>query len=151
MDRRELLVLRHAHAAGGAHVDSERPLSAQGSRQARVAAAWIAELAPDFVLASPARRAAQTATIVASTEAIEFDERLYDATLATLLAVVLGSRGAEAGRTLVVAHNPGLTELVMHLTGEVRGLGTACLARIELPGEWTLAAGSGRLLEWRAP
>src|SRR3954453_20184933 len=56
-----LLLIRHAQAADGP-VDIDRPLTAQGRRQAEDLGRWLeqAGLAPGAVLVSPARRAQQT-------------------------------------------------------------------------------------------
>jgi len=58
----ELILWRHAEAADGG-ADLERPLTAQGRRQAKQMAQWLeARLPKDLrILVSPARRAKETA------------------------------------------------------------------------------------------
>ena len=89
---RRLLLIRHARAAGGP-VDRERPLSAEGVRQAAALGAWLAQagLVPDRVLVSPARRAVQTweragAALSSAVPPIG-DARIGDNTVEALLAV----------------------------------------------------------------
>lgn len=143
---RELIVLRHAEAVPANNMlgDADRPLSPAGEAAARRvghalgAAAWL----PDQVLVSPARRAAQTAEAIAEVlklPALSREPRLYEADLATLLAL-LGAAPA-AARTLLVGHNPGLERLLAHLlpgrradTGPLT-LAPAGMVRLRLPAE----------------
>jgi phosphohistidine phosphatase len=119
----ELLVLRHAKAAEGRD-DHARPLAKRGERDAPRIGRWIAEhdLAPDRVIVSSSMRTRQTAALVlaelgAGAPEPLADERLYLATIGTLLEVVVElGRGAE--RLLVVGHNPGMSDLVEVLAGD---------------------------------
>jgi phosphohistidine phosphatase len=134
-DRRRLTLLRHAKSSWDdpALPDRERPLSARGERDApRMAKRYRAAGAtPDLILTSPAKRALATARIFADALGevagkLVIEPELYLATPAELLAV-LAKHGAAAGRIpgrlsdnipgdiLIVAHNPGLTELVNRL------------------------------------
>ena len=115
MQPRRLLLVRHAKAADGP-VDAERPLTDRGTRQATAIGARLeqAGLAPDRVLVSPARRAAQTwglasAQLGAAPPPIT-DERIYDNTVEALLAAIRET--ADDVRTVaVVGHNPSIGEL----------------------------------------
>jgi phosphohistidine phosphatase len=126
-DLRRLTLLRHAKSSWDdpALPDRERPLSARGERDApRMAARYRAAGAPpDLILTSPARRALATARIFADALCEDagkpvIEPALYLATPAELLGV-LAKHGAAAGsipgNILIVAHNPGLTELVNRL------------------------------------
>jgi len=147
---RELLVLRHAKSAWDTDApDRERPLAERGRRDAPRVGRWMADqgLLPDAVLSSPARRARQTAQAVCeaaevSGASIAFDERVYGATLGTLLRV-LADAPAAARRVLLVGHNPGLEELVSWLASEPPSrtangklLPTCALAHLALPPDW---------------
>lgn len=120
----ELLVLRHAkssHGAGAAS-DFERPLAPRGRRDAARVGRWLAArgLVPDRAVASPALRTRQTLELALEALGgpaceVEWEERLYEADLATLLGVI-EAHGA-ARRLLLVGHNPGLEALVAHLAG----------------------------------
>jgi phosphohistidine phosphatase len=153
-----LLLLRHAHALGGSShlADHDRPLSERGQREADAVAARLHALGirPDRILASPAERARATALAVAHEDAPIVEMwSLYGAGLGMLLEILCDLPDAVAC-ALVVAHNPGLEELLQQLTGNWQGMAPATLARISLPvarwrdlGETT----AGRLEEaWRA-
>lgn len=90
---------------------------------------------PDLILCSPAERARQTIALVGDAATfkaeLRYDERIYEAHVARLLSVV-SQIDEDAGKVLIVGHNPGLEELLEHLTGEVRHMPTAALAHITL-------------------
>jgi len=159
---RELLLMRHAKSAwdSGARSDFDRPLAGRGRRDAPRIARWLAaeELEPEHAVASPAARAAETATLVATElgvdpDEITFDGALYDASVTALLGA-LADVPESARRVLLVAHNPGLDELVVHLGGEVPPLSatgklmtTAAVARFAMPDRWDqLPRGCAELL-----
>ena len=81
-------------------------------------------LIPDLILSSTALRAATTATLVA--EACGFDgdlhetAELYLASPGTIVEI-LGRLGDGCSRAMVVAHNPGLEELVEHCRTKIAG------------------------------
>jgi phosphohistidine phosphatase len=115
MQPRRLLLIRHAQAAD-APVDADRPLTERGARQAAAIGSWLERSgpAPDRVLVSPARRAAQTwerarALLGADPPPI-VDSRIYDNTVEALLAVL--QETPEDVRTIaVVGHNPSVADL----------------------------------------
>ena len=137
---KQLWLLRHAEAepASAGLTDFERPLTAAGRAQAAAAAAQLRQLdvRPDLMLASPALRASETALIVAQRlqcpAVVRYQPSLYQASAAQLLAAL---QGCEAGVStlLLVAHNPGLSQLAQRLGGPSAKLGTGALCRIELP------------------
>lgn len=114
---RRLVLIRHAKAAEG-EVDRERPLARRGIREAPEIGRWLAErqLVPDRVVVSPALRARRTWERAASglTGAPEpvVDERVYDNSVAALLAVVQDTPDA-VGTLAVVGHNPGIQEFAI--------------------------------------
>ncbi|HHW4680978.1 MAG TPA: SixA phosphatase family protein, partial [Xylella taiwanensis] len=119
---RELILLRHAHAepAGIGQTDFDRPLSQHGMIEAEAAGYWLRKqcLTPDRVLCSPARRARETLeTILTVIGYVEqrLEERLYDATAGTLMA--LADEYQEVDRLLLVGHNPGMEQLVSLIRG----------------------------------
>lgn len=159
---RELLLLRHAKASRGAEttVDFDRPLTRRGRRDAPRIARWMRthDLVPDCVVASPARRARETAELVIEELGIaaddtRFDERAYDSDAPALLHVLAGCPPG-ARRVLLVGHNPGLEELVRHLGGaSVREpetgkfFPTCALARLRAEPPWPeLRAGAAPLV-----
>ena len=140
---RELLVLRHAMAAGpaGFLTDGERPLEPAGERDAERIGRWLgaAGALPDLTLASPALRARATAELVLQAAGVNADltlePRIYEASLATLRELV-AMHDAAPSRLLLVGHNPGLEALVLHLTGGIVPLASGTLARLEMPARW---------------
>ena len=84
--RRSIVLVRHGesdlNAAGRFVGRSDPPLNARGERQARDLAASVARFAPEVVVASPLRRAHQTAELAAATcrptGGVPVDERLRE-------------------------------------------------------------------------
>ena len=136
---RTLIVLRHGKAENGEGVaDRDRALTKRG----KVSAEWAGHLLrdegllPDRIVSSSALRARDTARRVAAAAKFggvldELDE-LYLAEPEAYVNAVKRLAG-DAGRVLVVGHNPGLEALATLLTGEPVSLSTAALAVCELP------------------
>ena len=149
-----LLLMRHAKSSWDdpSLRDFDRPLNKRGLRAAPLMAAHLRrkKLRPGLVVASPAERAKQTASLVVEhaglTAELRHDERIYDADLPRLLEVV-SQLDAGAEEVLLVGHNPGMEELLTHLTGAQERMPTAALARLELDVEaWAdVRPGCGRL------
>lgn len=155
-----LLLLRHAHAEPeSAHEQGDlgRALSQRGVEEADAAAAWLASHdAPLRALTSPARRTQQTLErVVAVTGAIEtvVEPRIYEATPGDLLDVIEAHR--DAGRLLLVGHNPGLESLVALLTtgqsGDHRGMPPAGLAVLSFPEASAIEPGAAQLTAFWSP
>ena len=136
-----LAILRHAKSSwdDAGLGDFDRPLNERGIKAARRIGRELKDrgMRFDHVLASPALRVRETLAEVAkgygSALEIEFDERIYMASLGVLLGIVREiPDGANA--PLLVGHNPGLHQLVLNLTGDDRvreKFPTAALAVIE--------------------
>lgn len=148
----ELYLLRHADAGDPARWigdDADRPLSAKGLRQAGRLAALLQALdwRPDVVLTSPRRRAAETAEIVAAALKLSprLDGRLGEPFGGEELQEILAS-DLDAGRLLLVGHDPDFSDLASSLTGAAIHLRKGSLVRIDLePG-----AASG-VIRWLLP
>jgi phosphohistidine phosphatase len=116
---RRLLMIRHAQAAD-APVDLERPLSAQGARNAAAIGSWLEGngYVPDRAVVSPALRTRQTWEQVAEASAPglapDVDERIYDNTLDAVLAAITETTG-DVQTLVVVGHNPSVGELAFAL------------------------------------
>ena len=157
---RTLLVLRHAKSSWKHPKlsDHDRPLNKRGQRDAPQIGRLLRQqrLSPGAIISSTAKRARRTAEEVARSStfdgAIQFDPRLYLADPATILDVVRRA-DPDTRRVMVVAHNPGLEELIRRLTDEDGPLPTAGLAQIRLSIDtWRDLRGStrGRLVRlWR--
>ena len=113
----ELILWRHADAEDGIH-DAERKLTAKGVKQAARMAKWLRPRIPDsaVVLASPAKRAQQTAQ--ALTEDFKTVPELGLAASAEGVLRAAGWPGRE-GCVVVVGHQPTLGEsAALALTGK---------------------------------
>ncbi|MCO6442067.1 MAG: histidine phosphatase family protein [Nitrococcus mobilis] len=159
---RELLILRHGKSDwdGKTAGDFDRPLAKRGRKAVKRMARWLGEQKcwPDRILSSPALRAKQTALGLCRqaglpTELIFWREAIYEADLGVLLKVLAESDPGDT-RVMIVGHNPGCEELVVHLTGQsipvesqTPALPTAALAHLAMPDDWTrLERGCARLL-----
>ena len=166
---RHLVVLRHAKSDWPVGVaDEDRPLGRRGVRDAGAAGRWLVEhdARPELVWCSPARRTRETwdalsAQLDAATgPEVRFDPRVYEATLADLLAVVRDTPSS-CRRVLLIGHNPGVQELVLALaergSDEARALAaakypTSALAVLDLATGWSeVRAGSGLLSTFAVP
>lgn len=119
---RRLFLFRHAKAERPemGTDDFSRALTERGRKDAARIGAFMAThaLTPDRVLVSPAARTQQTwkalATTLKPAPAATTVEKLYDATLHTILATIKDAPPA-AHSLMVVAHNPGIQELALML------------------------------------
>jgi phosphohistidine phosphatase len=138
---KRVTLMRHADARwkDAGLSDLERPLSRRGSTAAELMARRLIELhlVPDLMLVSPARRAQQTAEILARglslpARRVQREDGLYLASAPDLLAIVRRC-GPRVAHLLLVAHNPGLSELVAQLLpeGDARDLGTAAFCSMD--------------------
>lgn len=114
-----LALVRHAKSDWGVPgvSDHDRPLNPRGRRDApRMAEEFAqARFRPDIILTSTAVRARTTADAfgVALAMPVTPVDELYNATSATLLAQAAGT---DFDKVLVVAHDPGMTELARTLS-----------------------------------
>ena len=144
-----LLLLRHGKATSYAEAptDFERPLRASGINAIRIMGQWIrdAGLVPDAILSSTAVRAEATARLAAEAmgldqSKVEWEPRIYEATLQALL-YVLAERGGTHSRVMLVGHNPGMEWLTDFLAGgfqdpSEKRFPTAGLGVLELEHSW---------------
>jgi phosphohistidine phosphatase len=125
---RRITLVRHAHAQWPAWSgrDFDRPLTARGLDEALATGRQIraAGQIPELILASPARRTLQTAQIIATElglpdSALQLIEPMYNASAAVLEKVLRGA-GPATSHVLLVAHNPGISELARRLRNDPR-------------------------------
>lgn len=121
--QRTLVMIRHAKSswANPLQSDYERPLNERGEHDAPVMGARLKEkgISPDLIIASTAKRAAQTAKKIAAavgydTEKILWKNRLYHCIPAVFEEVIYEIDNA-VNTVFIVAHNPGITEFVNEL------------------------------------
>jgi len=176
MTTRQLILMRHASAgpsggsgggSGGGPVgkgDRERPLTPLGLLEARRVGARLQAQGgvPDRVLCSVARRCRETWEEVSRAFdeeiAVDFDERLYNASGRVLLEAI--AEVDESDRLLVLAHNPGISLLARELGGDAgaaieglrRGFTPASTACFEVEGPWSrVSRRTLRLLRFEGP
>lgn len=116
--------MRHAKSdwTEPAGSDFDRPLAKRGRKDAPHMGAWLKKngLIPERLLASPARRAKETASLVAAElkfdeGRIEWQDRIYDAPVDDLLKVIEDA-AKETSCLMIIGHNPGLDELLEYLS-----------------------------------
>jgi phosphohistidine phosphatase len=149
---KELLVIRHGKSSWSdpSWSDRERPLKERGRDAAQAMGQRLANRSavPERIVTADARRALDTATILASAagvgdDTIVVEPQLYTESPPKVLAVVQRLDDA-ISRAAVVGHNPALHEL-LHTVSDLR-LGkypTAAVAHLRWPVErWRDVAGA---------
>ena len=124
-------------------VDHQRPLSARASTDAAVIRVWLDD-APQLYVSSSAKRATETAALLAGERRIETCPALYHASGTEFLDVVEAMLG-QANDIAFIGHNPTTTLLVntlakRHVTDNVPTLGVAAFERGDAAQAWQLAA-----------
>ena len=121
---KRLTIIRHAKSSWEEPgcSDIERPLNRRGLRNAPEMGARLAKRnwLPNQLLVSTARRARDTATLIAievgvSREQIMVDERLYLAEPGEWREII-SALPSWISHAACVGHNPGITELANHFT-----------------------------------
>jgi phosphohistidine phosphatase len=118
-------LFRHAKSGGKDDpglADFDRPLADRGIKAAPKMGKAMRKrkLMPGLILCSPSVRTRQTLTL-AEAEAwgrqpeVRFDERIYEASVQTLLKLLRGLPD-ELSHIMIVGHNPGLQNLAIALT-----------------------------------
>jgi len=141
-----LYLVRHAKSSWSepALPDHDRPLNERGLRDVATMGQRLAQrgVLPDLLLSSPATRALTTAEQLAKALGIKrkdivVNDRLYAAPANELLSVIQGL-GDEPESVMLVAHNPGLTELAHHFASEIIELPTCAIAEFRFAAlTWT--------------
>lgn len=149
-------LIRHAKSdwSTTAASDFERPLNRRGKQDGPRMVPWLASQSDPatWIWCSEAVRAASTGRFVeagftAAGPTLIHDPRLYNATADTLLGV-LRETPEDVSCAAVIAHNPGMTQLVNLLAGEqvTDNLPTFGFARLALPSPWSdVGFGAGAL------
>jgi len=157
-----LTILRHAKSSWDEPglADFDRPLNGRGKRDAPVMGQRMkaAGIRPSLIVSSPAARAWSTAKIVAREMAypVEFLQRerdLYHAGTERLFDVI-GRQDEGFNSIVIVAHNPGLTDLANKLIpGLTSNLPTAGFVSVLIDTDtWELRARkSADLIEYNYP
>lgn len=140
----KLYLMRHGESPSateaGVRVDAERPLTANGRKETRAAAAYLAKQGakPGVLLVSPLKRAQMTAK-----EVSEVFKRLAPKTYSPLDNTMNGSdlfrklmddHGDQA-EILVIGHTPQLGETANHLIGAFFSIQPAGIVAVETNGQ----------------
>lgn len=144
---KRLLVLRHAKSswASPGQKDHDRPLDQRGRLAAGEMGASMsaASLLPDLIISSDSRRTRETVALWSEsagwTDEPRFRAELYHASPETLIDAARSAPDA-AETVMLVAHNPGIEQLVSRVGGDEIGMPTGALAIIDLACEsWAQA------------
>lgn len=133
-----LVLVRHAKSDWGTagQPDHERPLNDRGHHDAPLMATALANSGfhPDRLLSSTAVRARTTADSFATALGVhvETSAGLYAATAQEIWAAAAQTN---AQRVLIVAHDPGLSDLASELAGSDVTMTTCAVATFDIPGE----------------
>jgi len=115
-------------------------------------------ISPDLILSSPAKRALQTAKILAKEleyppEEIQTNERIYLADTDTLVNIIQNVPD-ESQRLMLIGHNPGLTHLANYLAdARIANIPTTGIVEIYFDvNHWQhISAMSGKLASFDFP
>lgn len=118
----ELMLIRHAKSDWNSHTaDIDRPLNSRGCRDALSMGAYLEQmdLVPDKMIVSPARRTQQTAELLLENLCVDeqqvyVDRELYLADTETLCEII-ELYATDNQRLLILAHNPGMDDIVSYL------------------------------------
>jgi phosphohistidine phosphatase len=134
-----LLLIRHAKSswADPSLADHDRPLNARGLRAAPLMGRRLAKrgLRPDLLLSSSARRARDTAHLMADAlgcapELIRIEPRLYEASIEDTGAVVSALDG-QLQCVALFGHNPTWEQVAQRLCPQIERMPTAAVAAFE--------------------
>jgi len=156
---KRLTLMRHGNAQwkDPQFSDFDRPLNRRGNSESEGMARRLLELKllPTVLLTSPARRAQQTAEIVArelglSGRSMRTEESLYLAPAAEILRVIK-ALGPRIPHVLIVGHNPGITELANLLdpTSRTAELATGAICSLTFEARGWADAAPGNLRDSR--
>lgn len=153
-DAKRLLLMRHAKSSWEDErlTDFERPLNDRGRRAALRMGRLLREqkIQVDIVIASPAVRVKETlAGLLPEWQCapeVIWEKALYLAPLERWLSTVAGLHDSWQS-VLFVGHNPGLGQLLSHLSNNAQHLPTGSIALLETSAQsWPLSL---MLRPWR--
>lgn len=152
-----ITVIRHAKSDWTHDLpDHQRPLNPRGRRDAvrigECLATW--QITADLALISTAQRTRETWELVQqgwSPPNAEFRDDIYEASAHHLL-LLIESLDESVQSVVLVAHNPGVSELVRQITGTYSdALSTSSIVVIDIPGMWASARGTGQEIHRAKP
>ena len=159
-----LFLLRHAKSDKKINTyDFERQITDKGKRSAQRLGVWTAQqkINPDLIICSPAKRAKLTAEKMLKSrglgvDRIAYDRRLYLAEKSDIVKL-LKEIPDSTKSVLIVAHNPGLEELLLSLINKetkkelfkkrLKIFPTGCFAQLTFSSGWKKLKSSSVQLE----
>lgn len=157
-----LYIVRHAKSSwkNPQLKDFDRPLNSRGGKDAPEMGHRLAlqRISADLLIASPAKRAYTTATMIAKhlkfpVNEIVKDETIYHANKKELLHTIHHQKN-HLNSLMIFGHNPGLTDFANYLSGEdIENIPTCGIVGIRFTLEdWNLVEkGTGELLFFDFP
>ncbi len=153
-----IYLLRHAKSdwADPSIRDFDRPLNKRGLNNAPAMGKLLKSkrMIPALVISSTAERTKTTAQLVTSQLGIKADRLIFEKELylasAQEIFLIIKDTPPEYDSVMIVAHNPGITELLNRLTGGnnyVANIPTCGVAELQFEGEWNKLASGKCLLE----
>ncbi len=138
-----LYIMRHAKSDWSASgtSDFDRPINSRGQKNAKRIGKWMVDnnFLPEKIISSPAVRARQTAELLiqqlnnVNLKKVQFDKDLYLASMDELIECIQLYK-SDLNSLMLIAHNPGMEQLVDYLLNPNSGMinmTTANLAIIE--------------------
>ncbi len=123
---KRLILVRHSKAEEqlGSQDDKDRNLKSRGRSDARLIAEKLLEegIKPGLIISSSARRAMQTAQIIADSfgytkDKINYHDFIYDGYTSGEFVTFISKMPNHIDQILVVGHNPEIAMLAINLTG----------------------------------
>ena len=156
-----LTLIRHGNSPNDDKLsDFERILSEKGKIEAQKTGEYLLNniLKPDIIISSPAKRASETAQIIAEKinyplEKIKYIDELYLCTSSDYIEILM-EENDKIKHIFVVSHNPGTSDLAYILTNEnIEDLPTCGVVHIEFDFyKWSdIDQGTGKLLKFITP
>ena len=145
MGVKRLLLMRHAKAVPGDFMtpDFDRPLASRGHDDARHMTSFLMKqgVMPQHIFSSSAQRTQETTAHLVekmelSSDKVHFSETLYLAPALVYLDV-FKKLDDDVDCVMLVGHNPGISQLVAYLTGDVVDLKTAGVADVAVNASWS--------------
>ncbi|MFF3980165.1 SixA phosphatase family protein [Streptomyces sp. NPDC001828] len=162
-----IVLLRHAKADWPEVSDHDRPLAERGRADAPVAGRRLAAagIVPDLALCSSAVRTRETWKLAVhelpQRPRTVYEERMYEASLGELIALVNETPG-DVADLLLIGHNPGMHAMADALAGGAEGdalsrmnrsgFPTSSIAVLSFNGSWkSVEHGVATLVDFWAP
>jgi len=155
---KQLFIARHAKSSWDdfAIEDHERPILEKGKQKSEKVAAALKQkkILPDLIISSTAKRAKETAIILATglgypINNIRYEKRIYHADADDIFTELFGLDDSISS-VMVVGHNPTFTDLVNHFSKTmIDNLPTSAVAAVTFKTDkWEKTGSSKHKLEF---